>query len=138
MSKITCTRRLEIDAGHRLVNHGGKCQNTHGHRYRFDVSCAAGSLDDVGRVIDFSEVKRLVGGWLDENWDHGFIYQGGDRIGEAVALEGQKTYRMSLPPTAENLAAFLLNIARGLLAPKGIEVVAIRCYETPNCWADAT
>jgi 6-pyruvoyl-tetrahydropterin synthase len=31
---ITATRYHEIDAGHRVVGQGGKCEHLHGHRYR--------------------------------------------------------------------------------------------------------
>lgn len=80
----TITRRLEIDAGHRLMNHESKCRNVHGHRYVFEVTVGAENLDGSGRVIDFGVVKQELGGWLDEHWDHGFIYQRGDPVGEAM------------------------------------------------------
>ncbi len=136
---ITCTRVLEIDAGHRLINHEGKCRNVHGHRYKFEIKCEASRLDDVGRVIDFGEIKRLVGGWLDEEWDHGFIHHCNDPIAEAMkhADRTMKFYAMGVAPTAENIASEVLKHARELLRPGGIRVVSVRCWETPNCWADA-
>ena len=30
---ITCTRRIEFDAAHRILNHESKCKMLHGHRY---------------------------------------------------------------------------------------------------------
>jgi 6-pyruvoyltetrahydropterin/6-carboxytetrahydropterin synthase len=47
-------RRIEIDAGHRLLKHEGKCRNLHGHRYVFEVEAQSKQLDSVGRGIDFS------------------------------------------------------------------------------------
>jgi len=36
MSHVTITRVFEIDYGHRLLKHPGKCVNYHGHRGRFE------------------------------------------------------------------------------------------------------
>ncbi len=133
----TITRLLEIDAGHRLMNHESKCSNVHGHRYRFEVTCSAEALDAVGRVVDFGVIKELVGGWLDANWDHGFIYERGDAIGEAVALAGHKVFMLEVPPSAENMVTFVHQIAESLLVQHGLTVTNVRCYETPNCFADS-
>lgn len=134
---ITITRRLEIDAGHRLRDHEGKCRNVHGHRYRFDVTVLAPKLDALGRVIDFSVIKAKLGGWLDAHWDHACIVEDGDPLLDWLRGNDARYYVTLVPPTAENLAAIVLAVARGLLRPHDIEVVRVRCYETPNCWSDA-
>lgn len=133
---LTITRRVEFDAGHRLTNHESKCRNVHGHRYVVLITVRAPQLDDVGRVIDFGKVKEIVGGWLDERWDHGFIAQSSDPIIPWLAQHEMKTYVMDKPPTAENMSKLLYQKADVLLAPLGIEVVNVRLYETPNCYAD--
>ena len=133
---ITITRILEFDAGHRLKNHESKCWNVHGHRYKCEVTCAAEKLDGVGRVIDFGKVKEILGGWLDEHWDHGFIYEEGDAIGDAIKNSGSKVYVMDCPPTAENMASLFHKKASQLLG-FDLEVTNIRLWETPNCYADS-
>lgn len=136
---LTITRRLEFDAGHRLQNHESKCRNVHGHRYVVLITCRAPELDSVGRVIDFGKVKELIGSWIDENWDHGYIYEAGDLISEAIAkldYEALKTFEMVVPPTAENMSKFLFRVASDYLAAEGIEVTNVRLFETPNCFAD--
>lgn len=130
------TRKLEIDAGHRLLNHEGKCRHVHGHRYVVEVSCSAPGLDQVGRVIDFSVVKSVVGGWLDTHWDHGFVAQTGDPIIDWLDAQKMKVYELGDPPTAENMSKYLFEKAKSLLEPHGVAVVKIRIYETPNCWSD--
>lgn len=136
----TCTRRLEIDAAHRLLNHEGKCRNYHGHRYVFDITVTADALDDVGRIIDFGVVKQLVGGWLDEKWDHGIILQQGDPmlawLDTCGITPAPKHFVLVLPPTAENLARYMYQVATSLLLPMGVRVINVRCWETPGCWAD--
>lgn len=131
------TRRLEIDAGHRLLLHESACQNVHGHRYVFDITVSASKLDEVGRVVDFSVIKNVVGPWLDGNWDHAFIAQEGDPIIDWLRERGMRLFVMDVAPTAENLAAHLLEVARSLLSGRGVRVDKVRCYETPNCWAEA-
>jgi len=134
-----CTRRLEWDAAHRVMEHESKCKNLHGHRYTAEVTCESADLDPLGRVVDFSIVKSVVGRFIDEAWDHGTIANGDDERLLALCREsGWKHY--SLPsgvnPTAENLAQHLFSIASRLLNGTLVRVVHVRIYETPNCWAD--
>jgi 6-pyruvoyltetrahydropterin/6-carboxytetrahydropterin synthase len=119
------------------MKHEGKCRHVHGHRYVFDITCE-GPKDGVGRIIDFAKVKELVGGWLDENLDHGFIAQKGDSIIGYLTDTGGKLYVTDFSPTAENLAEHVLAKSRELLEPLGITVVHVRCHETPNCFATAS
>lgn len=158
------TRRLEIDAGHRLLRHEGKCRNYHGHRYAFLISCQATRLDEVGRVLDFGVVKQKVGGWLDAHWDHGMILQRGDPmvevllemadpedakaaraagksldyLGTVLSRDEPRFYVVDFSPTSENLAKFMFHKAKKILEEDHpeIEVVGVRCIETPNCWSD--
>ncbi len=131
------TRRLEFDAGHRLLRHESKCRNVHGHRYAVELTCEAEALDAVGRVIDFGVVKAVVGGWIDEHLDHGYIGEADDPILEAARKVGSKVHSVSFPPTAEHLARYLFDVASNLLGGSyKIRVVRVRLYETPNGWAD--
>lgn len=132
----TITRRLEIDAGHRLLAHESKCRNAHGHRYAFEVTVSGAALDDCGRLIDFGAVKQLVAGWLDAEWDHGFLAQAGDPLIEPMRALGLKLVVLDVPPSIEHLTAIVLARSAPLLAPDGLRVVRVRGYETPNCWAD--
>ncbi|MCB9795542.1 MAG: 6-carboxytetrahydropterin synthase [Alphaproteobacteria bacterium] len=142
MPEITCTRRLGFDAMHRIPNHESKCAAFHGHRYTAEVTCRAAELDDRGRVVDFGVIKQRVGGWIDERWDHTAILMRGDpdpavqAIAESNAALGRPVYWLDVPPTAENIAAELARVAQELLAETGVEVVAIRMWETPNGFAD--
>lgn len=137
MSSHRCTRRIEFDAAHRVMRHESKCKHLHGHRYVLDVTCEADKLDDIGRVIDFSVVKTVFGAWVDENLDHGVLLNVADReLHSYLSGSGHKTYTMEGNPTAENIAQLAYKVANQHLASHGVRVVHIRCYETPNCWAD--
>lgn len=136
---ITCTRIFGIDVGHRVMRHESKCAHVHGHRYGIEVTCSSPQLDSVGRVVDFSVVKELVGQWLDHNLDHGYAHHPDDPVGQFLADNGNKTYAMPAEygePTAENIAQLVGHTAGRLLAAHSISVVHVRVYETPNCWAD--
>lgn len=138
------TRRFEIDAGHRLQGHEGKCCNVHGHRYVFEVTFALTpfeELDSVGRVVDFDKIKKMVGSWLDNQWDHGFIVEVSDPLLRWLAENKQKHYVLNGPPTIENMVQHLGRIITLLIASdksvKGrIYPSKIKGYETPNCFAE--
>lgn len=48
-------------AAHSIRGHPGKCRHLHGHNYRVRVHVAARELDDLGMVVDFADLKRVVG-----------------------------------------------------------------------------
>jgi 6-pyruvoyltetrahydropterin/6-carboxytetrahydropterin synthase len=134
---ITCTRRLEWDAMHRIPRHESKCAAFHGHRYAAEITCLA-DLDDRGRVIDFGVVKERVGAWIDDNWDHTAILMRGDpdpavqALAASNAAHGRPVYWMDAPPTAEVIAGELAAVAQRLLGDTGVKVVRLRVWETPN------
>lgn len=134
---ITITRVFGIDVGHRLLKHESKCRHVHGHRYSIEVTVAAPALDEVGRVLDFSEVKSRIGGWLDEEWDHGFLAERGDPIVGWLADNGMKHRVLPFAPTAENLVVFLAREALPpLLEGTPCRLTKVVLHETPNCSAE--
>ncbi len=70
-------RRIEIDAGHRIMTHGSKCRHLHGHRYAVEAVCEAGALhgdgEQSGMVVDFGFLKEEMLAVIDRPCDHGFI-----------------------------------------------------------------
>lgn len=123
------------------MNHEAKCAHVHGHRGDAEITVAADKLDDAGRVIDFSVIKQLVGGFIDSELDHGFICNPNDKLMRNVLTDfGQKHFVMPshlAEPSAENIARLIYEHAGRLLSPKGVLVNKVRFYETPNNWADA-
>ena len=137
---IICTRRIEFDAAHRVLDHESKCKYLHGHRYAIEASFSAENLDSLGRVVDFGVIKELLGNWLDENWDHTTILHEKDKeLGEKIAsVTGQKIFYLPSNPTAENMADYLLReICPSLFAGKNVFCCAIVLRETPNCLVEA-
>jgi 6-pyruvoyltetrahydropterin/6-carboxytetrahydropterin synthase len=139
---ITCLRRIQFCAGHRVHEHESKCRNLHGHNYvAFFEACGIDAdLDRLGRVIDFAVLKERIGGWIDQHWDHGFILWTNDQ--EAiVAVSGmlaKKLYLMPTNPTAENMAKHLLrDVCPTLMEGSGVKVIKVTIWETENCIAVA-
>jgi len=135
---ITATRRIQFCSGHRVFNHESKCRNIHGHNYVAFITSEADELDDLGRVIDFSVLKQKVGGWIDENWDHGFIAFKDDlKAVEIIKDIGTRLYLMDQNPTAENMALHLLNdICPVLMQGTGVKITKITLWETENVYAE--
>jgi len=151
------TRKLEFDAGHRVLGHETKCKHLHGHRYVAMITVSALGLDSLSRVVDFSVVKAKVGTWIDDNWDHNILLNPDDPLLDAaVDVEKDKDSPMELSdepiwqgkqpfimgpgqnPTAEVMAHYLFDVSVSLLEKEGLTVERVRLYETPNCYADYT
>jgi 6-pyruvoyltetrahydropterin/6-carboxytetrahydropterin synthase len=121
---------------HRIPLHESKCRAFHGHRYAAEITCEAPGLDELGRVIDFGVVKRLVGTWIDEHWDHTAILMRDDPAAGPVAEVnerfGRPVYWLDGHPTAENIVAELAQVAQDLLNEFDVRIIRIRLWETPN------
>jgi len=153
------TKKLEFDAGHRVLGHESKCANLHGHRYVAAITVSSLQLDSISRVVDFSVVKQLIGGWIDEFWDHNILLNMRDPLLDAVVpkppltwsgidtitdhVTSEPIFNGKLPylipnlenPTAEVMARILYEKSIELL-PKELKVVNVRLFETPTCYAD--
>ena len=136
--KIQATRIIKFDAGHRVVNHESKCRTLHGHEYKAEVFCEADGLDSLGRVIDFSVIKSVVGTWIDEHLDHNMILFDQDPdlhlIQQCSGLK--KPFVVPFNPTAENLSQFIYEKGNELLAGTGVKITKIKLWETSNCYVE--
>lgn len=143
MIKQTCTRRIQFAAGHRVYGHENKCANLHGHNYVVFFEASADKLDGIGRVIDFSVLKEKLGGWIDDNWDHGFLWHAGADIDCAYIFASEaantlKHFPCSFNPTAEEMARYLLfTVAPAQLEGTNVRVNKVTVWETENCFATA-
>jgi 6-pyruvoyltetrahydropterin/6-carboxytetrahydropterin synthase len=140
MATTRAVRRIQFAAGHRVLGHEGRCAHVHGHNYVVFFHAEAADLDSVGRVIDFSVLKEKLGGWVDQRWDHGFIYYEQDReIQEMFErfLPDHRRFALPLNPTAENIGAYLLHtVGPKQLAGTGVHLTRVVVWETENCCAE--
>ncbi len=59
---FTIFKDYSFSAGHAIRGHTRGCQNLHGHNYRVRVHVAAETLDALGMVIDFADLKAIIDG----------------------------------------------------------------------------
>jgi 6-pyruvoyltetrahydropterin/6-carboxytetrahydropterin synthase len=112
----TISKQFTFSASHQLkgLPEGHPCARLHGHNYRVEVVLSASTLNEVGFVKDYGELKPFQQ-WLDAQYDHRHLND-----------------QCEFNPTAENLAKQLFNVARDLLGPT---VRAVRVSETDKTWA---
>jgi 6-pyruvoyltetrahydropterin/6-carboxytetrahydropterin synthase len=125
------TREITFCYGHRLLNYDGKCRHLHGHNGRAVITLEAERLDDLGMVVDFGVLKRVVGGWIDEALDHKMILHKDDPALPLLRAQGEPVFVLDVNPTAENLARLIFDHAAG----QGFPVVEVLFWETDSCHA---
>lgn len=129
-------REHSICCGHRVVRQGGKCENLHGHNYRFHFNCSSETLDKKGMVIDFGVIKALLCNWLEDHWDHRFLVWKEDPLGPGLAELDQTVVFVPFNPTAENIAEYIVTeVAPMLLKHTGVRLISCTVDETDKCSA---
>jgi len=137
---LTIMRRIKFCAGHRLFQHGGKCEHFHGHNYVADFFVTGESQDSVGRVMDFADLKAKCKGWIDDNWDHSFLVcdQDENAIHALRMVKPCRLFIMPYNPTAENMARYLLEeVCPVQLKGSGGVAQRVRIWETDEAFAEA-
>lgn len=141
---VTVMKQIKFCAGHRLLGHEGKCANLHGHNYTAQIFVSGKEVDSLGRVIDFAVINKLFKGWIDENWDHGFLLWNEDKAAIAAinSLDENRMYLLPYNPTAENIARYLVTeVAPGLvrqIKDYDVSVPKVILWETENSFAEVT
>jgi 6-pyruvoyltetrahydropterin/6-carboxytetrahydropterin synthase len=125
------TKEIHFCYGHRLLNYSGKCRNLHGHNGKAVITLEAASLDALGMVVDFSEIKRLVGKWIDETLDHRMLLNEADPIIPELVRQGEPFITLNANPTAENIARLIFE----RIASQGLPVVEVTLWETEASFA---
>ena len=125
------TRQIDFCYGHRLLNYDGKCRHLHGHNGRAIITIESATLDERGMVMDFSDIKRVVNGWIDENLDHAMLLHNSDPLAPILKQHGEPVFLMDANPTAENIAKLIFDFTAG----RGFPIVECCLWETPNCFA---
>jgi 6-pyruvoyltetrahydropterin/6-carboxytetrahydropterin synthase len=140
-------KSFEIESGHILSKHPGKCRFPHGHSRRIEVVLAADALDANDMVCDFKAVKAALQAFLD-TWDHALALNTAD---PNFAFYQEKHGARIIPfvnqdPTSEVMARVVFDeISRALAASgrpgdfviaAGVRVDRVRVTETSSSWAE--
>jgi len=125
------TKEIHFCYGHRLLNYAGKCRYFHGHNGKVEIQLSAAKLDDKGMVRDFTEIKEILGNWIDQTLDHRMLLHKKDPLLETLVKSGEPVFTMETNPTAENIAKVIYDTAKA----KGLPVSSVTLWETPNSFA---
>lgn len=119
-------REIHFSYGHRLLNHPGKCARLHGHNGRVQIEISSEALNDQKMVMDFYEIRSVIGKWIDETLDHRLILGKKDPLVEILKKTGESIVVIEENPTAEVLAKWIFEEAQ----KKKLPVTKITLWET--------
>jgi 6-pyruvoyltetrahydropterin/6-carboxytetrahydropterin synthase len=115
MYEITVEKHFE--AAHYLRGYQGKCEKTHGHRYKVVVKISASKLNEIGLAYDFTDVKRHLKDIL-ERYDH-------------ACLNDIPPFD-KINPSAENIASAIFKELKEKLAAEPITLTSVEAWESPE------
>jgi 6-pyruvoyltetrahydropterin/6-carboxytetrahydropterin synthase len=125
------TKRIEFCYGHRLLDYDGICKHPHGHNAVVEVDVRTDRLDERNMVADFSDVKRLVKGWIDRELDHKMILRHDDPLVAPLRALGEPVFTLESNPTIERIAKLIFEMSRD----SGLDIATVRVWETPSSFA---
>jgi 6-pyruvoyltetrahydropterin/6-carboxytetrahydropterin synthase len=126
------TKRIEFCYGHRLLDYDGICKHPHGHNAVAEIEVRTSSLDPRNMVCDFSDIKRIVKGWIDRELDHKMVLRHDDPLVKPLEQLGEPIYLLDSNPTVERIARLIFEYASG----QGLPVVRVKVWETPSSYAE--
>ena len=117
---FTVFKDFTFSAAHQIRGHQGGCERMHGHNYRVRVVVAAERLDALGMVIDFADLKQVVGEILGP-FDHRVI-------NDLPPFDERNT-------TAELLAEYVYTEAASRIADARLRVERVEVWENESACA---
>ena len=126
------TKLIDFCYGHRLLDYDGICKHPHGHNAVAEIEVRTAQLDDRNMVCDFSDIKRVVKGWIDQEIDHKMLLRHDDPLVNALQGLGEPMYILDSNPTVERIARLIYEYASG----QGFPVVRVKVWETPTSFAE--
>ncbi len=122
MYELKVTTRFA--AAHQLKLVAKKCENLHGHNWTIEACVAGERLNSAGVLIDFGEVKTRLSSIVGE-LDHRFLNE----------LE---PFQDRLPPSSENIAAWIAKRLQEALRSSGVRVTRVTAWESDDACATYT
>lgn len=136
---ITVTKKHSFSSAHRLYNYNGQCEHLHGHNYIVEISIISKELNNLGMVIDFDDIKKILIVALDQIWDHKTLLYNQDPLCQKLSdlLNDGSVCAVPFNPTAENMAAYLgteffPTVLKESKVQDDIKVISVTVYETIN------
>lgn len=113
---FTISKDFTFSASHQLTGlpEDHPCSRLHGHNFVVRLSLASDTLDEVGFVLDYNDLRDF-GNWLDYSFDH-------RHLNDVVWFN----------PTSELMARYIYSMAKTTF---GLPVESVGWSETPKTWA---
>jgi 6-pyruvoyltetrahydropterin/6-carboxytetrahydropterin synthase len=108
----------EFSAAHALRGYRGKCENLHGHNWKVEVYVRGDRLDNVGMLVDFTELKAVTRRVL--------------RLLDHQNLNELPPFDSEMNPSSEHLAGFILHKIAGEINNDRARVYKVCVWETPS------
>lgn len=142
-SVIRLTKEFAFESAHALAGYDGKCREIHGHSYRLFVTVAGTPSereDDPkrGMVMDFGDLKRIVGREIVDRLDHSFVMRRtpeSERIASTLGGEFRNVILVDYQPTCENMLCDFAARLRAAL-PASVRLHSLRLHETATSYAE--
>ncbi|MFI3287584.1 MAG: 6-carboxytetrahydropterin synthase [Rikenellaceae bacterium] len=137
---LRLTRKFTFEMAHALSGYDGACRHIHGHSYKLYVTVSGVPEEDetspkLGMVIDFSELKKLVGRAIVDRYDHALVLKKGS-LKEDFFSELKSHWRVEevdFQPTCENMIVDMFeSLAQRM--PEGVALYELKLYETENSY----
>ena len=142
-------KTIDIESGHMLSKHPGKCKYPHGHTRKIEFVLEANELDENDMVCDFGVIRGAIDQFLD-TYDHGFCMNTSDPRYDAmkdlfrsVIIDFHDT-----EPTTEAMAKVMFDTIQSRIksyrtwknstytVKEGVRVVSVKVWETNSSWAE--
>ena len=109
-----------FSAAHFLRNYKGKCENLHGHNWKVEATVSSSKLNELGMVIDFSELKKLIKEVLKE-LDH-------------TCLNDLEYFRKN-NPSSEEISRYIFNKLKPEISERNCSLEKVKVWETESSCA---
>ncbi len=139
------TKEFSFEMAHALEGHDGACSRIHGHSYRLWVTVGGepepsgdGASPKQGMVVDFGDLKQIVGREILARFDHAFVVRRtaeNSALVDAMAAHYRGVCVVGWQPTSENLVNHFAGLLRPAL-PAGVTLRAVRLSETATSYAE--
>ena len=110
-------KMIYFNYGHRLLGGHDKCSHLHGHSARVEIEMARPKLNPKGMVVDFFDIKRTIGEWIERHLDHKMILWTKDPLAKLLKKAGEPVVLVDENPTAEMLARRIFQEAHRMKLP---------------------